>query len=265
MTRSSLKVVSWNMHNRDAGWPLLLGLKPDVALLQEVRSIPEGVAGDYQVVRRNAVRRSGQPQHFSTAILVSGPVDHALELSSPWPWVDAQLERFTGNFVGASTEIRGLKVNVLSAYSPPWSILSSSDLSGIEDADQVKLEHNPDLWGTELLWAALKERAGVGTWIVGGDLNACETFDSWGARPRGNREFLDRMLQFGLTEVLREAQGQLTPTYRNLKTGECRNQMDHLWVSGDLADNLVSCEVGDANTVFGEGLSDHLPIIAEFS
>lgn len=47
----------------------------------------------------------------------------------------------------------------------------------------MKLANNPDLWGTELLWATLQERIEVGNWIVGGDLNACETFDSWGARP----------------------------------------------------------------------------------
>lgn len=86
-----------------------------------------------------------------------------------------------------------------------------------------------------------------------------------GRTPRGNREFLDRMRDLGLTEILRVSKGQLTPTYRNFKTGECRNQMDHLWVSADLAENLTSCEVGDARAVFDGGLSDHLPIIAEFA
>ena len=260
-----MKVVSWNMHNRDDGWPLLRDLEPDIALIQEVRTVPDDVAGSNQIVRRHAMRRSGQPQNFSTAILVNGSVDHELELSSPWPWVDTQLDKFAGNFVGASTKISDLKINVLSAYSPAWRILSSSELSLIEGSDQVKLENNRELWGTELLWAALKERTEVGTWMVGGDLNACETFDSCGPRPRGNREFLDRMCDLGLTEVLRKAQEQLTPTYRKFKTGECRNQMDYLWVSKDLANRLVSCEVGDPDVVFANGLSDHLPIIGEFS
>jgi exonuclease III len=260
-----LKVVSWNMHNRDDGWPLLRDLEPDVALIQEVRSVPDEVASSYQIVCRHAVDRSGQPQNFSTAILVNGSVDHELELSSPWPWVDTQLDKFDGIFVGASTKISDLKINVLSVHSPYWRILSSSELSLIEGSDQVKRENNPHLGGVDLLWAALKERTAVGTWMVGGDVNVCETFDSWGPRPRGSREFLDRMRDLGLTEVLREAQGQLTPTYRKFKTGECRNQMDYLWVSKDLANRLVSCEVGDPDVVFAKGLSDHLPIIAEFS
>jgi exonuclease III len=253
------------MHNRDDGWPLLRDLEPDVALIQEVRSVPDDVASSYQIVRRHAVRRSGQPQNFSTAILVNGSVDHELELSSPWPWVDTQLDKFDGIFVSASTKISDLKINVLSVHSPYWRILSSSELSLIEGSDQVKRENNPHLGGVDLLWAALKERTAVGTWMVGGDVNVCETFDSWGPRPRGSREFLDRMRDLGLTEVLREAQGQLTPTYRKFKTGECRNQMDYLWVSKDLANRLVSCEVGDPDVVFAKGLSDHLPIIAEFS
>jgi hypothetical protein len=161
------------------------------------------------------VRRSGQPQNFSTAILINGSVDHELELSSPWPWVDTQLDKFSGNFVGASTKISDLKINVLSAYSPAWRIFSASELSLIECSDQVKLENNRELWGTELLWAAPKERTEVGTWMVGGDLNACETFDWRGPRPRGNREFLDRMRDLRLTELCQTPQ-RSSPYHRRV-------------------------------------------------
>ena len=142
--------------------------------------------------------------------------------------------------------------------------MSRAQLSAIETAHQVKLENNPELWGTELLWAALRNEDRTKPWIVGGDLNTCETFDQWAKKPRGNREFLDRMEDLGFTEVLRESQGRLTPTYRNFKTGEIRNQMDHIFVTEPLARLLVKCDVGDADRVFGGGLSDHLPIVADF-
>ena len=142
--------------------------------------------------------------------------------------------------------------------------MNRTQLSVIDTARQVKLANNPELWGTELLWAALRDVDRTEPWIVGGDLNACETFDLWGSKPRGNREFLDRMEDLGFTEVLRESQGRLTPTYLNFKTREVRNQMDHLFVTEPLAESLVECDVGDSDRDFGQRLSDHLPIIADF-
>lgn len=76
-----MKVVCWNMHNRDVGWPLLLECEPDLALLQEVRNIPEAVARGYEVVSRKAVRKTGQPQRFSTVVLTKGAVALELPLS----------------------------------------------------------------------------------------------------------------------------------------------------------------------------------------
>lgn len=89
-------------------------------------------------------------------------------------------------------------------------------------------------------------------WVVGGDLNSSETFDS--PRPRGNREILDRMQGLGLREGLRHAQGQLVPTLRNPRGGYVGHQMDHLFVSESLATQLVSCTTGDHARVFDASL-----------
>ena len=77
-------------------------------------------------------------------------------------------------------------------------------------------------------------------------------------------EYLDRMASLSLVERLRHFQGKLTPTFRNTSNGVIRNQMDHIFVSQELAKHLVSCETGKHQDVFGAGLSDHLPIIAEY-
>jgi exonuclease III len=59
-------------------------------------------------------------------------------------------------------------------------------------------------------------------------------------------------------------QGKIAPTYRNV-SGKLLHQIDHLFVTKNLSQKLVGCEVGDESLIFEQHLSDHLPIIAEFS
>jgi endonuclease/exonuclease/phosphatase family metal-dependent hydrolase len=63
---------------------------------------------------------------------------------------------------------------------------------------------------------------------------------------------------------LREAQGKLTPTFRNIDGGDVKAQIDHVFVSPGLAVSLLDCRTGPPDEVFGCSLSDHLPIIADF-
>ena len=103
-------------------------------------------------------------------------------------------------------------------------------------------------------------------WIVGGDFNSSETFDYlWKDGPtRGNGEVLDRINALGLTERLREYPGQLTPTFKNTRGGKVVHQLDHMFVSGNLKQLLKQCILGDASKVFGDSISDHLPVIGDF-
>jgi exonuclease III len=71
------------------------------------------------------------------------------------------------------------------------------------------------------------------------------------------------MIASGYTGCLRQATGQLTPTFRH-STGSVRAQIDHLLTSATLTQRLRDCRVGSAKRVFDGGLSDHLPIIANF-
>jgi endonuclease/exonuclease/phosphatase family metal-dependent hydrolase len=57
----------------------------------------------------------------------------------------------------------------------------------------------------------------------------------------------------------------LVPTFRNPSNGQIVHQLDHLFVSAKLATHLTSCKTGERDRVFGESLSDHLPIIADFA
>jgi endonuclease/exonuclease/phosphatase family metal-dependent hydrolase len=133
------------------------------------------------------------------------------------------------------------------------------------DVSSIKLTLNPDVWVADLLWAALRSiDLHKDLWLVAGDFNLSETFDAWRGGPRGNREYLDRMATLGMTECLRKMKGQLTPTFRNPRGGLFIHQIDHLFVTDSLLSGLLSCEVGSPERVFGESLSDHLPIVADF-
>ena len=247
-----------------AAWKYFQELDADLALLQEVRSIPDDVSQGFTALLHNASTKTGTKQRFKTAVLVRGQASERLVLESESSWVNEELDRLAGNFVGCDVTIKDATLRVLSVHSPAWPI-DRQRLAGI-DVSSIKLENNPDVWGTELLWAALKHADRTLPWIVGGDLNSSETFDyMWSGGPHGNREVLDRVQDLGFTELLRHSQGALTPTFRNPRDKKVVHQIDHLFVSKELLRTLVRCDVGSADRVFGGGLSDHLPIIADLA
>ena len=62
----------------------------------------------------------------------------------------------------------------------------------------------------------------------------------------------------------RHQRGGLTPTYRRPGRVDPQSQIDHLFVTRELAARLVRCETGDRERVYGQGWSDHLPVVGEF-
>lgn len=246
-----------------ASWHFFSMLDPDIALLQEVNSVPDDIKTKYTVLHRKAVGKTGREQKFGTAILAKGQIENEISLSSEWEWVNQQLDVFRGNFVAAQiTSEFHPPINAISAYSPAWPI-ARTQYEGV-DVTPFKLELSADVWGTELLWAALKRQdMASGLWVIAGDLNASETFDDlWGDGPRGNRELLQRFSDLNLTECLKHSKGMLTPTFKNGRGGKIIHQMDYLFVNQGLHKFFQDCDIGDAAQVFEQSLSDHLPIIA---
>jgi exonuclease III len=270
-----MRVVSWNMRRAtrtSPAWKILTELKPDLALLQEVSGIPADVGQSFDVKFKNAVTKTGTPQRFGTAILVKGAIVGELPLSSAYDWVNQEIKRFAGNIVSCTVATAQYpRLNVVSVYSPAWPINTSA--YPIADVTAVKLIHNPRVWGTEILWSVLgKADLADAPWIVGGDFNISETFDTewqgrngvrFGIRSSGNREILDRMQVLGFTECLRQHNGRLVPTFKHSRR-DIAHQIDHLFVTGPLASLLGCCVVGDQLDVFLNSVSDHLPIISDF-
>jgi exonuclease III len=254
-----------NIRRRES-WEYLLELNPDVALLQEVNLIPDFIENEFDYLYRKAIKKNGQQQHFGTAILVKGKIITPIQLSSELNWVNEELNLFSGNLVAAEIMLPNeFHAQTISVHAPAWCI-DTERLVGADIAD-VKLKNNPKVWGTELVWAALCYAIPISKtpWIVGGDFNSSPTFDYlWKGGPRGNQEFLDRMNALELVECLFHSKGVLTPTFKNATDKKVIHQIDHLFVSAEMISSLESCKTGDS-TIFDNYLSDHLPIIADFS
>lgn len=265
----TFRVVSWNCRGaslRSGLWDYLLELDPDVAVLQDFRTIPDRVLQVYFHAQNSAVTTTERaPRHF-TGMLVKGVTTADIHLPAPNEWVARELEQLKEFFTAKSVTLHSeITLKVMSVYSPAFRI-DPARLEGI-DTTGIQLTHNRDVWGTELLWASLKSMniAGDEPFIVAGDLNSSETFDY--PKPRGNREVMERMNALGLTDCLRTFNGQLTPTFRTPRGGFVIHQLDYLYVTSALLRNLVWCDVGSAERVFGSvpSLSDHLPIVADFT
>lgn len=270
-----MKIITWNIHGANQTslvWQLILELSPDIVLLQEVRGIPDSIKEKYSVLSRLATTKAGTPQKFSTVILVKGRIIEEIILKSEYEWVNRELEFFKGNFVGCVVELNNHdQCNVVSVYSPAWPV-DSSRLNGV-DVSPLKLAGNPKIWPAEIIWSALKNtKRNDESWIVGGDFNCSETFDKewqdkngvrFGLRNSGNKELLDRLEHIGFMECLRQFNMKIVSTFKNPR-GQINHQMDHLFVTSDIFKKISNCNVGIKDIVFGQRLSDHLPIIADF-
>lgn len=263
------RILSWNCRRAGTGgavWQYITELAPDIAVLQEVTGIPQHVRDRYDIRLATPENRGGRPQRFQSAMLARGTIGDTVQLQSGLDWVNDELKRFAPNLLAHQVVIDDLPpLTVVAVYSPAWPV-SRERLHG-KDLSTVKLSQNLDVWVADLLVSALKAQplGSFSRWIIAGDFNSCESFDVWKGGPRGNREWLDRMAALDLVECLRHSQGMLTPTFRRPGAVSPKAQIDHIFVSHILSNRLLSCRTGDFDRVYSQKMSDHLPIIADFS
>ncbi len=225
--------------------------------------MPEAITNKYCFKIKKARKPNAQDQKFGTAILVKGEILEEIQFSSDIDWVAKEIDYYKGNILGFKVNTEEYRnLNVVSVYSPAWPIeperIKDVDVSG------VKLDQNPDVWLTEILWKALQNKRIMDEddWVVAGDLNSSPTFDiKW--KPRGNDQIMRRMEELGFYECLKGFHNAIVPTYRT-PTGFIEDQLDHLFVSQNIKKHLQNCYVGSRD-LFKHSVSDHLPIIAQLS
>jgi endonuclease/exonuclease/phosphatase family metal-dependent hydrolase len=168
-------------------WEHLLDLAPDLALLQEVGSFSKRMQSHYTSIFGSIgpITKTGAPQRFNTAILARGTIGDRIKLQSKYPWVNAELDRLAGYFVGAEVHLAcGAHLKAISIHAPAW-VIARSRLVGT-DVRPVRLVQSRDVWPADLLYAALdySKPKPSEPWIIAGDFNLCETFDLWKGGPR---------------------------------------------------------------------------------
>jgi exonuclease III len=274
--RFPVRIVSWNMARCSAKrvntWTYLLAIDPDIAMLQEVVSIPETVLDRYEHRLVPVTTVTGSPSRYNSVILLKrtqGEFLAHIKMRSPFDWVQQELDgAFAGLLCSWELAIKGTLVNVVNVHSPAHSV-PQSRLVGIDTSQVRHVQRSQKVWGTHLLTEAMRNQdLADDFWFVGGDFNSCVSLKgNIGVAPEATNTGVTsaRLRSFGLTEALSEVQGGLTPTYKNRSMHTTpANQLDYLWVSRNLAGNIVRCTTGDTKVVMAENLSDHLPIIAEF-
>ncbi len=261
-----MKVITWNVRRATEGsdvWGVLSKSNPDIAILQEVGSLSKEVLDRYQAFSKNPRNRNGNDQTFQTVILTKGKLVSELPLVSEFDWVNSEYTHYSGNIVGHEiTTGADERFNVLSVYSPAWHI-PNENLRDV-DVGVIRLQNNPNLYCTEILWSLLRNSAitNNSNWIVSGDFNSSVTFDAtWGA---GNQEIVDRMNGLGLRDCLSHYSDTLVPTFRNASNGQVIHQLDYVYVNQPLLSRLGYSKVLDKEGVFENRLSDHLPIETKF-
>ena len=264
-----MKVLTWNVNkageSRRELWQMLEREDADIVLLQEVTVIPEWIRNRYQCHAISPRYFGGHNAPFSSAVLSKGSIDATPYLESELEWVNRiHTERY-GWIVGCETTLTSEeRFRVVAVHSPAFAI--PRDQWADVDVSSIKLTNNPELWFTEILWDLLRT-ASISddtNWIVGGDFNSSVKFDK--PKDRGNQEIIDRLNQLGLTDCLSHFHYGAVPTFQHT-TKVVEHQLDYCYVNAPMLERLTQARVPSHGDVFDRKprLSDHLPVLCEFS
>ena len=251
-----LRIATWNVNSIrqriDHLCRWLDELKPDVVLLQEIKSTEETFPWEAIEEKGFHVEISGQKTFNGVAVLSKFPIH--VELNSlPGDMNDEQaryLEAVTGG------------VRVASIYLPNGT--------PVDDPTKYKYKLN---WMERLYQRVEKLLQTEEAFVLGGDYNVIPTDadvyapDEWrkdALFKLETRRAFRKILYLGLTDAFRAhnyAEGQYT--YWDYRGGAWNRDLglriDHLLLSPQAADRLIECDI-DKTPRGWEKASDHTPI-----
>ncbi len=253
-----MKIATWNVNSIKARLPRVLdwlaAAGPDVALLQEIKSVDETFPRTEIEDLGYNLAVHGQKTYNGVAILAKQPIEDVLT-GLPGDATDDQA-RYIEATVGT--------VRVASIYLPNGNPIDS-------DKFTYKLAWMERLIAHAKSLLALEER-----FVLGGDYNVCPTdddcFDPVGfaddalCRPESRARFRE-LVYLGLTEAFRALHGdEIAYSYWDYQRGAWQKdhgvRIDHLLLSPQAADLLSDCGI-DRSPRGKEKPSDHTPVWCE--
>lgn len=258
-----MKIATWNINGikarieRLCDW--LKEASPDVACLQEIKSVDELFpAGPIEALGYNVVTH-GQKGFNGVAILSKKPFD---EIRSGLPGNDADEQaRYLEAVISTDTG----SIRVASIYLP--------------NGNPVDTEKYPYklAWMDRLIAHADELLKLEEPLVLAGDYNVipqaddCYSADAWAQDALylpATREKFRILTALGLTDAVRSVRARGGDyTFWDYQAGAWQKnngiRIDHLLLSPQAADKLVSCEI-DKYVRDWEKPSDHVPVWAEF-
>lgn len=258
----TLKIASWNINGIKARHHNLLEwLKqsnPDIACLQEIKSMDENFPREEIEALGYNVETHGQKSFNGVAILSKLPFD---EVSRGLPLLDPADEDVQARFIEGVFSIEGRSLRVVSLYLPNGNPVDSEKFP-------YKLS-----WMERLEAWARARLTSEEAFILAGDYNVipqaedCHDAQAWKGdalfRPESRTAFR-RLCNLGLTEAVRTVtDASKTYTFWDYQAGAWQKnngiRIDHLLLSPEAADLLLAADI-DKHVREWEKPSDHVPV-----
>lgn len=257
-----MKIASFNINGIKARLPALLQwleeAKPDVALLQELKSMDETFPREALEDAGYTVETHGQKSFNGVAILSRLPLEDVTR-GLPGDESDEQARYIEGTVIGDKGAVR-----VCGLYLP-----NGNPVPG------PKYDYKLG-WMARLEARAKDLLASEEPFLMAGDYNVIpQPEDCWDTKPwledalylPQSREAFRRLLNLGLTEAFRATnQAPMNYTFWDYQAGGWQKnhgiRIDHFLLSPQVADLLTDCQI-DRDIRAREKPSDHVPIWVE--
>ncbi|MEP4380552.1 MAG: exodeoxyribonuclease III [Alphaproteobacteria bacterium] len=260
----SLKIATWNVNSIKARLPNVLDwleeAKPDVALLQEIKTVDENFPVMEIEERGYNCAIHGQKSYNGVAILSKHPLS---DVTTGLPSDDADEQ---ARYVEAWVEAGDDSVRVASIYLPNGNPVDT-------DKYPYKLQ-----WMDRLAQRAASLLHNEAPVVLGGDYNVipadgdCYDPAAWAEdalfKPETRAKFRT-LLNLGYTEAWRTLHNeQHVYSFWDYQAGAWQKdngiRIDHLLLSPQAADRLVACEI-DKGPRGKTKASDHTPVWCELT
>ncbi len=251
----SLRVITWNMgyatpssykSHVDEAWEALLSNEPDVAFVQEGR-VPDWARASRTIFYAPAYPHSP----WGSAIVTRDELTPEIVQHKSLPW----LQYFFGRVVLAAVTVDSRELLIGSIHAQATELNAAKlDKKSLE---ATKRRWTKNVWALDLIFHDLVLFLQDRSFIVGGDLNADPIMDETFSKVGGNRSFFTDL---GMTGLLNCSS---SPQQTFFAPGKKPYQLDYLFASSDWHDRLSRCTASPYDGF--ETLSDHVPLVAEFS